>query len=225
MNDVVARAANPDKAALVRVGERVRQRLAADSSVHRIPTDRMEIWGVSNFLSRSECAQVIAMIDRVAQPSELFKSAYVAGYRTSYSGNVERNDPFVRMVERRIDDLVGLPHPFGETMQGQRYTPGQEFKQHNDWFYTSAAYWKDERKRGGQRSFTAMIYLNEVEEGGTTDFTRIGLSVPPQPGVMLIWNNVLADGTPNADTMHAGTPVVRGAKYVITKWYRTRKWG
>ena len=32
------------------------------------------------------------------------------------------------------------------------------------------------------------------------------------------------EGEPNLMTMHAGTPVVRGTKYVITKWYRTRPW-
>ena len=225
MNEVLARSPNPDKLALARVGTRVRARLAADPSVHRIPTDRAEIWGVTGFLSQPECVQVIEMIDRVAQPSRLFESTYAKNYRTSYSGDVERGDPFVRMIERRIDDLLGIPHTYGETMQGQRYTPGQEFKQHNDWFYTKAPYWKDEKRRGGQRSFTAMIYLNAVDEGGTTDFTKIGLSIPPQPGVLLIWNNTLTDGTPNEDTMHAGTPVERGVKYVITKWYRTRRWG
>ena len=34
----------------------------------------------------------------------------------------------------------------------------------------------------------------------------------------------LPDGSPNEGTMHAGMPVVKGAKYVITKWYRTRQW-
>jgi prolyl 4-hydroxylase len=70
-----------------------------------------------------------------------------------------------------------------------------------------------------------MAYLNAVEEGGDTIFTRIGLAVPPQPGVLMVWNNALPDGTPNVDTMHTGSPVVKGAKYVITKWYRTRRWG
>ena len=25
-------------------------------------------------------------------------------------------------------------------------------------------------------------------------------------------------------TLHAGTPVIEGVKYVLTKWYRTRRW-
>ena len=119
---------------------------------------------------------------------------------------------------------MGLDPLVGEPIQGQRYLPGQQFKPHNDWFYTSEKYWQLERKRGGQRSWTTMAFLNEVEEGGETHFTEIGIKIEPKPGVLLIWNNATIDGAPNIDTMHAGTPVVKGVKYVFTKWYRTRKW-
>lgn len=222
---VTATYPNPDKSALIRVGDAVRKRLAADPSVQKVPVEQAEIWAVSQFLSPAECQQLVAMIDVVAKPSRVFDHGYGANFRTSYSGDVVRSDPFVRMVERRIDDLLGMPHDNGETIQGQRYLPGQEFKPHMDWFFSKASYWKDEAKRGGQRCFTAMVYLNEVEEGGTTDFTRIGVSIPPQQGAMIIWNNARPDGVLNDDTMHCGMPVVRGVKYVITKWYRTRKWG
>ena len=70
-----------------------------------------------------------------------------------------------------------------------------------------------------------MIYLNDVEDGGTTDFPRIGVAIPPQRGALIVWNNCLPDGSLNQDTLHAGTPVITGTKYIITKWYRTRKWG
>jgi prolyl 4-hydroxylase len=33
------------------------------------------------------------------------------------------------------------------------------------------------------------------------------------------------DGTPNPNSLHAGRPVLKGTKYVLTKWYRTRAWG
>ncbi|PLK25627.1 2OG-Fe(II) oxygenase [Novosphingobium sp. TH158] len=218
-------APNPDKLALKRVGEAVRRRLDADPGAHRIPTDRAEIYGIQNFLSPAECQRMIDLIDSVARPSTLYDHGYTEEYRTSYSGDVDRSDSFVRMIERRIDDCLGMKPEFGETVQGQRYRVGQQFREHNDWFWTKGGYWEGEAERGGQRSWTTMVYLNEVEEGGTTDFTRIGLSVPPQPGVLLVWNNALPDGTPNPDTLHAGTPVIKGVKYVITKWYRTRRWG
>lgn len=214
-----------DQAALAQVGAAIRARLAADPAVYKVPVDRAEIYAAADFLTAAECERFIAIIDANAQPSRVLDHGYKGVFRTSSSSEVDRSDPFVRMIERRIDDLVGLDNSFGETIQGQRYEVGQEFKAHNDWFYTGAAYWPGEAARGGQRSWTAMIYLNDVEEGGTTDFVRLGVSIPPQRGAILLWNNACEDGLLNNDTQHAAQPVLRGSKYVITKWYRTRPWG
>jgi prolyl 4-hydroxylase len=211
-----------DQAKLKRIGAEVRARLEADPSVYRVPTDRAEIYAVGDFLSPAECQRLMAMIDTVARPSKLHELAYVAKFRTSYSGDFDRWDPFVQGLSRRIDDLLGLPPDHGETIQGQRYFPGQEFKPHNDWFYTDQPYWPMEKARGGQRSWTAMAFLNTVEEGGHTHFVNVGAMIEPKPGVLLIWNNARPDGSPNEDTLHAGTPVTKGVKYVLTKWYRTR---
>ena len=79
--------------------------------------------------------------------------------RTSYSGDVDPDDPFIKMLERRIDDLMGIEHAHGEVIQGQRYEPGQQFRAHFDYFDTSAGYWPTEEGRGGQRTWTAMGYL------------------------------------------------------------------
>lgn len=229
MNDTVqshsAKAPVADKAALKALGAKVRKRLAANPRVQTLIGERAEIFAVSEFLSAQETDRLIAMVDGVAKPSTVFELDYGAHYRTSYSGDVDFGDPFVRAISRRIDDLLGVEASFGENIQGQRYLPGQQFKEHCDWFYTAADYWAQEKTNGGQRSWTAMVYLNDVEGGGATDFTRIGVSVPPQRGALLIWNNATPDGLVNYDTMHAGTPVTQGVKYVITKWYRTRRWG
>jgi prolyl 4-hydroxylase len=215
----------PDKAALARVGAQVRARLAADDQVYKVDTDVAELFAIGDFLSPGECERLITMIDPIAHPSHLYDMDYAAGFRTSYSGDLDPLDPFVAGISRRIDDVLGLPEEWGESIQGQRYMPGQQFKPHNDWFYSTESYWKKEQKRGGQRSWTAMVFLNVVEQGGETHFTNVGIKIQPKPGVLLIWNNALPDGTPNEGTMHAGTPVEAGTKYVITKWYRTRRWG
>lgn len=216
---------NPDKVALLKVGAHVRRRLSADPLAEKVPVETAEIWAIPEFVSPAECEQLMAMVDRTARPSDTLDHGYEGVWRTSYSGDVDRDDSFVKMIERRIDDLLGIPHENGETMQGQRYAPGQEFKPHMDWFWTKAPYWKVEAKRGGQRCITAMIYLNDVEEGGQTEFPNIGVSIPPQRGALIVWNNAAPDGSLNQNTIHAGTPVIRGVKYIITKWYRVRKWG
>jgi len=214
----------PDQDALRQLGEQVRKRLAADPGVYRVDTDIAELFAVGDFLSQAECERLCAMVDQTARPSSLHEVDYDSGFRTSYSGDLDPADPFVMGIGRRIDDILGVDSSFGEAIQGQRYLPGQQFKPHNDWFYTTEKYWQGERKRGGQRSWTTMIFLNDVEQGGETHFTQIGIKIEPKPGVLLIWNNALPDGRPNEGTMHAGTPVIEGAKYIVTKWYRTRRW-
>jgi len=214
----------PDQHALARVGANVRERLAADTGVYRVESDKVELFAVGDFLSLAECEKLCVMIDEVARPSSLHELDYASGFRTSYSGDLDPRDSFVKGISRRIDDLLGLDSALGEAVQGQRYLPGQQFQPHNDWFYTSEKYWQGEKTRGGQRSWTTMAYLNTVEAGGATQFTELGFQIEPKPGVLLIWNNALPDGRPNESTMHAGMPVLKGAKYVITKWYRTRQW-
>lgn len=213
-----------DKAALTRIGASVRDRLSADPAAYRIDTDQAELFVIADFLSESECNHFIAMIDDVAVPSKRFDPENPVQYRTSYSGDLDPEDNFVRMIERRMADLMGMDPAWAESIQGQRYQPGQEFHAHWDYFDTTAPYWKDATKRGGQRSWTAMVYLNTVEEGGETDFPMIGISIPPQRGVLVIWNNMRPDGTPNLMTHHAGKPVLQGTKYIFTKWFRARKW-
>ena len=214
----------PDQDALARIGECVRARLLADPAAYRVADDRIELFAIGGFLSEPECARLRDMIDAVARPSALHELDYASGFRTSYSGDLDPRDAFVAGLSQRIDAVIGVQAAIGEPVQGQRYHPGQQFKPHNDWFYTSEGYWPQEEARGGQRSWTAMAYLNTVEAGGATAFTLLGLEIEPEPGVLLLWNNALPDGRPNEATLHAGMPVERGVKYIITKWYRTREW-
>lgn len=214
----------PDQDLLRRIGRKVRKRLAANEDVQRIPSDKAELWVVERFFDEIECGRLISMIDAVARPSTAYADAGDIGVRTSYSGDLNPFDPFVRELEQRIDTLLGLDHGTGEILEGQRYAVGQHFKPHIDWFPPGSPGWQREAARGGQRALTAMVYLNAVEEGGETDFPELDLAVRPSPGALLVWNNADEDGMPNQRTVHSGNPVARGTKYIVTKWYRCRRW-
>jgi len=123
----------PDKDGLRRLGQSVRERLAADPGVYKIDTDKAELFAIGDFLSAAECERLCLMIDEVARPSSLHEIGYESGFRTSYSGDLDRQDSFVMGISRRIDDLLGVNPIIGEAIQGQRYLPGQQFKPHNDW--------------------------------------------------------------------------------------------
>lgn len=216
--------ANNDPAKLAKIGTHVTKRLNANPLVQLVENADVQLYVYQGFLSLGDCKGLIDKIDAEAVPSTLYKGTEQAGFRTSYSCHLSRWDPFVSRVEARMSDVLGIENGYAETMQGQRYHVGQEFKAHHDFFHPSQEYWQGERLSGGQRSWTAMIFLNEPNEGGTTEFPHLGLGVRPQTGMMLIWNNMKPDGTLNYKTLHTGTPVKTGVKHIITKWYRQNNW-
>jgi len=207
-----------------RIGEQVRAKLTRNPMVSRIDAPHLDIYGRQAFLSPQECAGLRAMIDANARPSTLFSGSANADYRTSDTCNLEPWDDLVKTVSDRICALTGLPSATGETLQGQRYAPRQEYKVHCDYFPVTASYWPAMRDTGGQRSWTAMIYLSPVEAGGETLFPSCEFMIPPVEGMILIWNNMDRDGAPNRFSLHAARPVERGVKSVVTKWFRERDW-
>ncbi|PZU58828.1 MAG: 2OG-Fe(II) oxygenase [Sphingobium sp.] len=213
--------ASPRRAA---IGEAVRTKLKRNPMVQRIDTPHLEIYGRHGFLSAQECADMRALIDRDAQPSTLFSGSANADYRTSHSCNLSPWEPLVSGITDRIVALMGIDAQTGETLQGQRYTAGQQYKVHCDYFPVTASYWPAMLRSGGQRCWTAMIYLSDVAEGGETHFPQCGFMVPPREGMILIWNNLDAEGAPNRYSLHAAKPVGNGTKYVVTKWFRERHW-
>ena len=207
-----------------KIGYSVRAKLDRNPMVSRIDSANLEIYGRHDFLSAEECRALRTMIDADAQPSTLFSGSANADYRTSHSCNLSPWDPLVKAISDRICALTGLPPENGETLQGQRYAAGQEYKAHCDYFPVTASYWPAMMKTGGQRSWTAMIYLSPVAAGGETHFPHCEFMVPPVEGMILIWNNMKADGSPNPMSLHAARPVESGVKYVVTKWFRERRW-
>jgi len=197
-------------------------RLASTQGVQRVPTRDLELFIVRGFLDPTACAALIERIDAARRPSTIADDSGIANFRTSETCDLDSGDPMVAEVERKIGDLLGLPLDHGEPLQGQRYAPGQEFRPHTDTFNPGGYDFLVHTQRGGQRSWTAMIYLNEPEDGGATRFKTIGKTIQPETGKLLTWNNLLPDGTPNSATLHQGMKVRRGTKYVLTKWFRQR---
>jgi len=61
------------------------------------------------------------------------------------------------------------------------------------------------------RLLTWMLYLNDVEEGGETEFLYQSMRVKPKQGTLLIW--------PAAFThTHRGNPPLSNEKYIVTGW-------
>lgn len=213
---------HPSKARAA-IGRQVAAHL--DGAATRIDTPHIQLYYRDGFCSPDECAALIALIDADKRPSTLFAEDAQADFRTSESCDLDTWSPMVRAVDARFATLLGLPASHAETLQGQRYGPTQKYGSHHDFFNERSAYYRKVSAAGGQRTWTAMVYLNEPELGGGTRFTQLGLDVQPRAGMVIIWNNMADDGSPNVATLHEGRPVESGVKYVVTKWFRERAWG
>jgi len=203
---------------------KVRAEIASFPGVVRLPAAGLELYVVPNFLTAGQCAELIALIDADRIPSPVTSDNPMPTWRTSETCYLQPGSPVVAAVETRLDGLTGIDPVYGELLQGQRYGVGQEFKPHHDYFHTDQLYWRDQVVMGGQRTWTAMAFLNEPEAGGRTNFPTAGIMVTPRTGNLLVWNNMDELGSPNAASLHQGMPVDQGVKYVLTKWYRERPW-
>jgi prolyl 4-hydroxylase len=199
-------------------------RLDANPLVRRAKLDHVQLYYHPDFLTPEQCEDLVALIDANRRPSTLLSDNPNANFRTSDSCDMDRWSPFVRPIDESIAHLLGIDPDKGETMQGQRYAPGQQFRAHHDYFHEGESYWPRVSQQGGQRTWTAMIYLNDVPEGGATWFPQAGVKVAPKRGLLIAWNNMKPDGSPNELTVHEGMAVAEGVKYIVTKWFREGSW-
>lgn len=191
-------------------------------NAEKLDHDGIEFFVLDDFLNTSECEVLIDLIRSGLRPSTITGSeAPDTDYRSSSTCDLGLiTHDLITDVDRRICSMVGIPAEYSETMQGQHYDVGQEFKAHTDFFEENEL--EKFGGEGGQRSYTFMIYLNDVEEGGETSFPNINQVISPKRGRAVIWNSLYSDGTVNDNSMHHAYPVVKGNKTVITKWFRTR---
>lgn len=124
----------------------------------------------------------------------------------------------VQKLESRIARLVNWPIEKGEGLQILQYLPGAEYRPHYDFFDTKAESTQTILKRGGQRVGTFIVYLHEPEQGGGTIFPDINLEVIPKKGNAVFFS--YEEPTPESKTLHGGSPVIKGEKWIATKWLR-----
>lgn len=206
-------------------GETSAERLLRTPGMQRVPASKIELLSLRRFLSMEECCALIELVDANLRPSTIADFNGDEAFRTSATGDLDPADLAVAALEAKLTELTGIAPAHGEPIQGQRYEVGQEFKPHTDYFEPHGPDYQRYCSVAGQRTWTAMIYLNDVEAGGGTRFKAIGKTFQPEAGRLLVWNNRVAGGALNAATVHHGMKVRKGSKYVITRWYRERPWG
>ena len=196
------------------------QRVTIDPK-YKVDDPNIEMYVIDNFLTKEQCDGLIRVIHTNLEQSTTlgdYDERVTNDFRTSRTYNDTLNNEVMKHLDKKISDTIGIPLCYSEPVQGQVYDVGQQFKPHYDYFYETHKFYDN------QRTWTFMIYLNEVEEGGHTRFIKLGKSFKPKIGKAVIWNNLYKDGTPNPNTEHAGEPVIKGNKAIITKWFHEKEY-
>lgn len=174
------------------------------------------IYIIDNFLSDNECNNIILSCkdNLIDSPLTRFdsKDPYFRTSKTSYFNGKKDQD----YIENKILNFIKIPKQYSEDSQVQYYSINKEFKPHYDYFHKDI---DDEFLKNGQRTWTFMIYLNDVKKGGHTHFHKLNQDIYPKKGRAVIWSNLHPNGIPNEDTLHQGNPVEEGEKWIITKWF------
>jgi len=199
-------------------------KIAAQPGVQRVPTPKAVLFQRKRFVAPDLAAELITLIDAGRRPSTIADDNGDPVFRTSETCDLSADLPAVQKIEALLADLSGIDPAFGEPLQGQRYAEGQEFKPHTDYFAPGGRDFAKFCTLSGNRTWTFMIYLNDVAAGGATRFKLLDKTFQPETGKLLCWNNRLPDGGINPATLHHGMKVRKGVKYVITKWYREKPW-
>jgi prolyl 4-hydroxylase len=178
---------------------------------------------LGHFLSDDECDELIVLAKSRLQRSETVDEttggSAVHEARTSEGMFFTRGSfPLIKRIEARIAALTHWPVENGEGLQILRYRPGAQYKPHYDYFDISLPSTSAILRRGGQRMATLVMYLNTPVRGGSTSFPDIGLDILPRKGSALFFSYPVASTA--SLTLHGGSEVLEGEKWVATKWLR-----
>ncbi|OCB03459.1 hypothetical protein BBC27_07810 [Acidithiobacillus ferrivorans] len=130
---------------------------------------------------------------------------------------VDNQHPLVQSLNQRIAALTGILLENQEPLQVLHYLPGEEYVPHHDAFTPR----NKQLEHGGNRVATVLLYLNSVQAGGGTFFPEMDMRVFPHAGLGLFFRSV-KDGQVLQKSLHAGEPVLRGEKWIASKWIRER---
>ena len=188
-------------------------------------------------LSKDRCQEIIDFFETKIEANKAFQGVTMAGVNKDVKNTIDYNfRGSIKIREEELKDSVlncfstytyehYLPSivdltifPFNEMLENNTYFNGLNLQKYiknqghfNRWHVENSS------KITGTRAFVYILYLNDVEEGGTTDFlfkdreTGDYFSVVPKQGTLVIHPT-------HFPYIHRGSIPVSSDKYIATTW-------
>lgn len=180
---------------------------------------------LENVLSPQECQYLIALSKQQMRPSTVVspdtgEMAMIEARSSEGAWFVRGHDATIAAIETRLAELMRVPVEHGEGLQVLHYRAGGEYRPHYDYFPPEQSGSAPHLARGGQRTASLIMYLNNPDAGGETVFPLAGAAFVPRRGNALYFAYCDGLGRLDSSSLHGGAPVAGGEKWIATKWVR-----
>lgn len=174
------------------------------------------IFRVVDFLTEDECFDLITTAHPLIGPSKVVGGGSFD--RTSSSCHLPKSKCTV-LVQKVLALLKDSSTERMELPQIARYLVNEKYNAHYD---SPEPIHTAFHENGGARSVTILCYLNDVAEGGETEFQKLDLRIKPRRGDAIVFFPTFNDGSIDYDTLHAALPMPNqdSIKWVSQIWMR-----
>jgi hypothetical protein len=177
-----------------------------------------------NAFTKEYCNSVINYFEKIAE----------AGYTVNRQEvdkspkSMKEDTYFFCSAEAHLDSSLNLQKQFNQTLWDicypdyvNKFWSLKDFDPHNSYHFKIQKtepgqgyhvwHCESDDRKSASRILVWSLYLNDVIEGGETEFIFQQLRIKPKAGTLLIW--------PAGFThTHRGNPPLSGTKYIVTGW-------
>jgi hypothetical protein len=140
---------------------------------------------------------------------------------SDYEYDLLASDLILILLRNRIAAVTGLPVAAMEPPRVFHYALGQDIKAHYDRLNDGIGAYGQSGYQG-DRIVTFLLYLNDDFDGGELEFPLVGQRFKGREGDAIYFAHVDPSGAPDRKSLHAGLPIRRGEKYVLSQWIHDR---
>lgn len=187
--------------------------------------NQIEAYLIPKALDFLTCEKIVTCIDNNCR-KQLAASPVSNDFNKNKLGsvcnveNIAEYKSIIKYAQEAIIDYLNLPFENSEPLKGFRYLVGESEPRDYDFFPKRSKLYNQNTRKGGQRTYTIQLYLNDVINGGATTFPTIDFSIMPTVGSLLIWNNLTDNHKENYDTLHESLPPKSNSKFVLSQCFR-----